>query len=58
VEAVCFFETLLLMCWTTYRKQEQHSIVVNTHYFVIPFTKYPLFCQPTYSNDSSIFTSV
>jgi len=31
---------------------------MNTHYFVLPFTKYPLFCQPTYSNDYSIFTSV
>jgi hypothetical protein len=56
VEAVCLFEALLLMSWTTCHKQEQHRIVVNTHYFVIPFTKHAVFCQPTYSNDSSSFT--
>jgi hypothetical protein len=35
-----------------------HRRGVNTHYFVIPFTKHPVFFHPTYSNDSSSFTYV
>jgi hypothetical protein len=44
VEAVCFFEALLPVCLTTCHKQEQHSMVLNTYYPVIHFTKHPVFC--------------